>query len=434
MENKLTLSFFYVGLISAILGVLLTGMTFHRSFQAQMEANLEETGELISVAYDQQPTANTLADCASDALRITLVAPDGAVLYDSQVETEENHLSRPEIQQALSQGSGSVRRQSDTTGTDDYYYALLLSDGNVLRVSVQAASMFQVFSQSYPWLFAVVFFLIILATCLALVLTRSLLRPIKEMAGHMDDLTLAQDEKRCYPELAPVVRELQTQYMERAHMRQEFTANVTHELKTPLTSISGYAEMIETGLAKPQDVTHFAATIRKEAGRMLTLISDIIRLSELDESTQPAQHQPVELHQLAQDCADSLSLSAAKHGIRLFVNGGPTEVMGNKDQLWELVYNLCDNAIRYNRPNGSVTIITGSKCITVSDTGIGIPKEHQGRIFERFYRVDKSHSRATGGTGLGLSIVKHIAEQHHAKIALTSMEGVGTQITVTFPE
>ena len=198
--------------------------------------------------------------------------------------------------------------------------------------------------------------------------------------------------------------------------------------------ISGYAEMIESGMAKDEDVKRFAGTIHREAGRLLNLISDIIRLSRLDEDQTPVSHAPVDLHAIAQECMETLTPSAEKRGIALQLEGGETIVRGEKNSLWELVYNLMDNAIRYNRVNGTVTVTLKDHSLAVSDTGIGIPPEHQERIFERFYRVDKSHSRATGGTGLGLSIVKHVAERHNAKISLDSTVGVGTTITVTFPE
>ena len=215
-------------------------------------------------------------------------------------------------------------------------------------------------------------------------------------------------------------------------MRQEFTANVSHELKTPLTSISGYAEMIENGMAKQDDVQRFATIIHKEAGRLLTLISDIIQLSAMDESKTIIAKTPVDLLELAEECADILTLSAQQHQVSLHVQGKSATVMGNHDLLAELVYNLCDNAIRYNKPNGSVTILVQKDRLTVKDTGIGIPAAHQSRVFERFYRVDKSRSKETGGTGLGLAIVKHIAEQHKAKIDLKSTPETGTEITVHF--
>ena len=216
-------------------------------------------------------------------------------------------------------------------------------------------------------------------------------------------------------------------------MRREFTANVSHELKTPLTSISGYAEMIENGMAKDEDVRVFAERIRRESNRMLSLVSDIIALSELEEQQILKNAETVDLHELAAETVETLKSAAMVRGVSVRLTGGPTPVFGVRTLLSELMYNLLDNAIRYNRDNGTVTVRTTDRQLSVRDTGIGIPKHHIGRIFERFYRVDKSRSKATGGTGLGLAIVKHIAEEHGAEITLESAEGIGTEITVTFP-
>lgn len=215
-------------------------------------------------------------------------------------------------------------------------------------------------------------------------------------------------------------------------IRREFTANVSHELKTPLTSISGYAEMIENGMAKDGDVVLFAERIRRESNRMLALVSDIITLSELDEKSRKQQEETVDLYELALQNAETLKSAAMVRGVTVQVSGGPTEVRGNRALLNELVYNLMDNAVRYNRDHGTVSVRVSDRTLVVRDTGIGIPKRHLPYIFERFYRVDKSRSKATGGTGLGLAIVKHISEQHGAELTLNSAEGIGTEITVSF--
>lgn len=216
-------------------------------------------------------------------------------------------------------------------------------------------------------------------------------------------------------------------------MRYEFTANVSHELKTPLTSISGYAEMIENGMAKEADVRVFAERIRRESNRMLSLVSDIITLSELDERQILEQAETVDLHELAAETVETLKSAAMLRGVSVQLSGGPMPVYGVRTLLSELLYNLLDNSIRYNRDNGTVSVRTADHTLCVRDTGIGIPKHHIGRIFERFYRVDKSRSKASGGTGLGLAIVKHICEEHGAELKLESAEGIGTEITVVFP-
>ncbi|RGH64128.1 PAS domain S-box protein [Ruminococcus sp. AM31-32] len=218
-------------------------------------------------------------------------------------------------------------------------------------------------------------------------------------------------------------------------MRREFTANVTHELKTPLTSISGYAEIIASGLVKPDDIPNFANKIHKESGRLLSLISDIMELSQLDEKFSDEEFAPVDLAGVAAEVAEDLRSNAEKHGITITVDTKTAVISGNRNQIYELIYNLCDNAIRYNRENGSVKIITGDDnehpFVKVADTGIGIPEKHHKRVFERFYRVDKSRSKETGGTGLGLAIVKHITERHGGEISLESSEQ-GTTFTAMF--
>lgn len=221
-------------------------------------------------------------------------------------------------------------------------------------------------------------------------------------------------------------------------LRREFTANVTHELKTPLTSISGYAEMIENGMVtEPEDMQKFAGRIHKEAGRLISLIGDIMRLSKMDDKAYQIEGvKKVNLKDTVEEAVETLEMSTRKNNITIETNLQDVTVTGNETQLFELVYNLCDNAIRYNKPNGKVYITlkteNESPVLVVKDTGIGIEKKHKERIFERFYRVDKSRSKETGGTGLGLAIVKHIAEIHNAKIKVDSTVGEETEITVTF--
>lgn len=217
--------------------------------------------------------------------------------------------------------------------------------------------------------------------------------------------------------------------------RKEFTANVSHELKTPLQSIIGSAELLESGLVKPEDTERFIGNIKKSATRLVALINDIIRLSQLDEENAPA-NESVDLYDVANEVIDVLSVSASKKDIDLSLNGEACIIKGIRRYLYEIIYNLCDNAIRYNNDGGKVSVDikkdTDGIILSVSDNGIGIPKEHQSRIFERFYRVDKSHSKETGGTGLGLSIVKHAVAYHKGRIQLESNVGEGTTVTIFF--
>ena len=228
-----------------------------------------------------------------------------------------------------------------------------------------------------------------------------------------------------------------TEEERREEMRREFTSNVSHELKTPLTSISGFSELLINRMVADEDVPKFAQNIYDEAARLIVLINDIIKLSRLDEVVDPVLPDSIDLFEIAEEVKNRLALTAAEGEVDIFLSGDKTEVVGNRSILSEMIYNLCDNAIKYNRPDGRVDItvgtLDGKKFLSVKDTGIGIPSEHIGRIFERFYRVDKSHSKKIGGTGLGLSIVKHAAEYHKATLSVESKVDIGTEITVVFP-
>ena len=276
-----------------------------------------------------------------------------------------------------------------------------------------------------------------MALCFAManLLTRGVLRPIEQMAAQPDHLS----DVSHYPELTPFVTTIHKQHEEilrSANMRVEFTANVSHELKTPLTAISGYAELIESGMAAGEQGKRFAGEIRKSANRLLTLINDTIQLSQLDSPERKPVLEPVNLAPIAAAVLEQLKLGAEKMDVGLRLDARTAIVSADRQMMEELVYNLCDNAIRYNVPGGSVLVqvipLRETVILRVQDTGIGIPREHQAHIFERFYRVDKSRSKATGGTGLGLAIVKHIAVKHGAEIAIESEPGRGTSISVTF--
>lgn len=219
-------------------------------------------------------------------------------------------------------------------------------------------------------------------------------------------------------------------------MRKEFSANVSHELKTPLTSISGYAEIMKSGMVNREDMIVFSERIYKEASRMITLIDDIIKLSKLDEDNVELEREEVDLYELCSDIVDRLGMSAKKRNVQVELEGESVLYYGVRQMLDEMIFNLCENAIKYNVPEGKVLLWVGNTAqgvkVIVKDTGIGIPKDQQERVFERFYRVDKSHSKETGGTGLGLSIVKHAAIFHHAQIRMESEVGMGTKMEVVF--
>lgn len=342
---------------------------------------------------------------APQDLRITWVEADGAVRYDSQAPAEglPNHRDRAEIRQALETGTGYSARFSDTLTKKTINCAARLSDGTVLRVSAQRLT--------------------------ALALTIAMLQPICILV-----LTAIILSAVLASRTAVLAGDVTGREAERS--RREFSANVSHELKTPLQSILGSAELLENGLVPADDVPHFAGRIRAESSRLVALIEDIIRLSQLDEAV-PIPREPVELREVAEDVAASLQDSAAAKGVSLTVTGEEAELQGVPGLVREMVFNLCDNAIKYNVPGGTVEVSVsrreGGALLTVRDTGIGIPPKYQGRVFERFFRVDKSRSKASGGTGLGLSIVKHGAQYHGAKISLRSQPDRGTEISVLFP-
>ena len=252
----------------------------------------------------------------------------------------------------------------------------------------------------------------------------------------LDDTGNVIENQVVYKELRPVMEHIRGQHadiIKNAHMRQEFTANVSHELKTPLTSISGYSELIESGMTNENDTKKFAGEIHRNSERLLTLINDILRLSELDISDGDSiQMEEVDLYDIALNCQAMLEPAADKQKVSIIVDGEKCMVRANKLMMEELIYNLTDNAVRYNREGGKVWINVSDGTLSVKDNGIGISKENQERVFERFFRVDKSRSKKTGGTGLGLAIVKHIIELHDARLIVESSESEGTEITVSF--
>ena len=433
MERKIVLSLFYMGIITAIVGIVITTVSYYGFFRREVEENLVHECRLVAESYDKLSSADELERFSGEDFRITLIDKDGYVLYESDADhlTMTNHLDRPEIKSAAQTGTGSDTRFSDTLGTEDHYYAVRLEDDSILRVSIQTESIIALFERSLLIIVFVIIGIIVVSLIASVKLTEKLIAPLKRIPEIIEK-NISVTDADIYPEVVPLVEEIRNSRNAQSEMRQEFTANVSHELKTPLTSISGYAELIESGMAQGEDSVKFAGKIRKESDRMLALISDILRLSELDSIGDTPLDDDVDLKAAAEDCKDRLSQQAEKRGIRITVSGESTVIKGSRTELGELVYNLVDNAIKYNRENGNIEIVTADKKLTVTDTGLGIPQESIPRIFERFYRIDKSRSRAKGGTGLGLSIVRHIAEHHGAEIDVESTVGVGTSITVKF--
>ena len=415
--------------------ILMTLLTYNM-FERRMIEDLSVDARVLSAllgAGDAEAAMQELGD----ALRVTLIDAQGVVVYDNHASWAgmDNHMDRPEVRQAFETGQGRDVRQSQTVESSTFYYAMRLEDGGVLRVAKEASSIWSIYMRALPMILMITLLMIALSAAAARMLTDRLVDPIRRLADDMD----GEHSAASYPELRPFMRRIRSQHeeiMRSANMRVEFTANVSHELKTPLTSISGYAELIESGMARGEQAQAFAGKIAKSAGRLLTLINDIIRLSQMDSPDYRIEREAVDLGELAQSVAEQLKLSAANMQVSLQVDARPCEVSADRQMMEELIYNLCDNAIRYNVRGGSVRVevrpVREKILLLVQDTGIGISRENQERVFERFYRVDKSRSKATGGTGLGLAIVKHIAAQHNAGIVMHSELGAGTTITVSF--
>jgi len=549
MTKRIFRATLLVGVAVLIASLALVMGVLYSYFGRVQESQLRDELSLAAVGVEKNGT-DYLAELQSDQYRITWLRADGVVMYDTQVdaETMENHAQRQEVRQALATGEGESSRYSSTLLQKTVYYAKLLPDGTVLRLSaVRVTAGGLVLNMLQP-------ILLVLAAALILsgVLAGRLARRITEPLNRLDlEHPLENDT---YEELAPLLRRMEhqrrqidqqigelrqrseefdqitgsmneglvlldevgailsinpaarrlldadedcvgqdfltvdrdvtmsdamRQAAEQGHSefrgerngreyqfdvtriqtegrtagtvllvfdvterafaernRREFTANVSHELKTPLQGIIGSAELLENGMVKQEDVPRFVGHIRAEAQRLVTLIGDIIRLSQLDEG-EAMPTEPVELLAVAREAAENLRSAAEAKHVTVDVTGQPATIPGVRRLLYEIVFNLCDNAIKYNNEGGRVEVEVAqegaSAAVTVRDTGIGIPPEHQSRVFERFYRVDKSHSKASGGTGLGLSIVKHAVQYHHGTIQLKSEVGKGTEIRVTFP-
>ena len=376
--------------------------------------------------------------------RITWINSDGNVIYDNEADPEkmENHLERDEIKQAFENGYGESARYSSTLSEKLLYSARRLPDGTVIRLSFAQSTIWTLIMGFAAPICGVAMLAIVMSLCLATSLSKRIIEPIN---------TLDLDEpmkNEVYEELEPLMKRIDVQQKQlkadRAalekteQIRQEFTANVSHELKTPLQAISGYAELIKAGIVKPEDIKPFAEKIYSESHRLSTLVEDIIDLTKLDNGGYGYQWEETDLYRIAENVIDSLESEAETQHVRLNLEGYSTKLYGVPQLLHSIVYNLCDNAIKYNHENGEVNIKLKKDAdrvvLTVSDTGIGIPKECSDRIFERFYRVDKSRSKEVGGTGLGLSIVKHAALIMNADVSLDSKEGKGSTFTISFPE
>lgn len=439
MKKKINIHLLGIATLAILSTLILVSAVYYDLLKKQVFYDLKCYAHMLNIVDEQMSLEKNNYGAGMNELRITIVNPDGSVKYDSEADvgTMGNHKNRPEIFQAMKDGKGEDVRYSQTLRTSTFYYAEKLDDGSVLRVGKETSSVYAAFTNVLPIFAVIVILLFVICIICAYLITKSLVSPIEDMADNLNK----SDIQPKYKELIPFVNAIQKQHrdiIQVSQMRQEFTANVSHELKTPLASISGYSELIETGVASGDDVIHFAHEIHQNTNRLLVLINDIIRLSQLDSVDFQIELEDVNLYEVAQDCVDMLYMNASQHNVELNFTGDEVVIRGNGSMLEEALYNLIDNAIRYNKENGKVTVRVeeDSKEVRfiVEDTGIGISQEDKERIFERFYRVDKSRSKQTGGTGLGLAIVKHIVLKHDAKIEVESELGQGTRTTIRFPK
>ena len=440
MKKKINIRFIMIAALAIVVTALSAMLVYYNILKEQVFGDLKAYAHVIELLNIDDLAAGIEKDPYNpidDDLRITLIGTDGEVLYESLLNKDEmdNHYKRPEIIEAREKGEGEAVRYSTTSGTHTFYYAERLQNGNVLRIGRDSVSVNRIMVNTL--VIVLVIALCILFVCMGIshYLTKKLVEPIEKLATNI----MLVDENNVYEEIRPFVNTIKEQHVNiinNAQLRQEFTANVSHELKTPLTAISGYAELIGNGMTGKEDTIRFSNEIHSNANRLLSLINDIIKLSELDEADHQMEMERIDLYKLAENCVQMMQVTAEKQGIRLTLQGESTMAMANKRLMDEVFYNLCSNAIRYNKPGGSVTVTVGTKderpFLSVADTGIGIPKECQERVFERFYRVDKSRSKSTGGTGLGLAIVKHIVAQHNAALHLDSELDEGTTIEIVF--
>lgn len=450
MTKKIFLSIFLVSTSFLMINFfVVSGILYNDFLQNEKNFLWDEIKFIKELVTTENVDISKMAEKTS--YRITLISDEGGVLFDSKVNPDEmeNHINREEIEKAIEIGSGESFRYSDTLMEKTIYIATLLPSKSVLRLSTSINTIWAMIIELIPSFS--IFFVILTIFCgfISKYLSQQIISPLNNI--NLDNPI----ENQIYDEVAPLLSrihkqnkkinqqmsELKIKLDEKINtekLRTEFSANVSHELKTPLQSIIGYAELFENNLVKPEDSSKFIKNIKKESQRLVDLINDIIHLSELDEK-EDVTFENINLEEVISETISLLSSSAAKRKITLsFVNKAQNScIKAVPSYVQEIVYNLIDNSIRYNKENGKVFISlknlqNGRLEFSVEDTGIGIPKEDQQRIFERFYRVDKSHSRETGGTGLGLSIVKHAVQINKAKISLESNLNIGTTITVTF--
>ncbi len=521
MTRRIFRAVLSVSFLVCIVGMVTVFMILFHYFDGQLTKELSSEAKYLALSVENYGM-QALEDLPDNSERVTLVAPDGRVLFDNHADPDkmDNHANREEIVEAMKNGSAKAVRRSDTIQKQTVYYALKLSNNCVLRVSSTQYTVVAVLAgmiQPFLW---ITFAILMAVGLLASRISRKIVEPLNQLdlenpdnnesydelaplltkinkgeilsgntsalkilgispdlqifigkhkknilainrsepfrkavdavlEGRHWETILEADGGYCQMTANPVVRDGEveggvllfvdvTEQRQNEMLRREFTANVSHELKTPLTSISGFAEIMKDGFVKPQDVPQFAGKIFDESQRLIALVGDIIKISQLDEDMLPYEKEEIDLYELSEQIVSRLQNVAQNKGITMTLTGEPVTVKTVRKIADEVIYNLCDNAIKYNRPDGSVKVsITREDhqvLLKVEDTGIGISPADQRRVFERFYRVDKSHSKQIGGTGLGLSIVKHGAAYLGVKIGLESVLGEGSCFSLSFPD
>ena len=429
--------------VSVLLTFLAAGLVMYSKYNEDLKESVRDSTKYVQDGVEKMGITYLDKNLGkATSARITLLDPDGNVLFDSLEDSSElaNHSNRPEFIQAEKDGYAESLRYSETLSKQNFYCAVKLANGDILRVGRTTDSVFSTMLSSSVLLGGLLILILAVAFVLVRKQTKDLIEPINalNLEEPLKDVT--------YEELRPLLGRVDQQNKQIARqmeelkeaeaVRREFSANVSHELKTPLMSISGYAELMMNGMVPDDKIQEFSGRIYHEASRLSALVADIIQLSRLDEKNSDLPLEPVDLYELAEDIVLHLDSAASKKDITVSLEGEAVTVQGVRHVVYEMLYNIADNAIRYTEQGGIVKITTGIRdehpFYRVEDNGIGIPENEQKRIFERFYRVDKSHSRATGGTGLGLSIVKHGAILHNAEIRLDSEPGKGTKMELVF--
>ncbi len=432
------LSVFFASLVF-IMGISYNYFTGLQKSQLKYETELAAQGVTKS-------GMNYFDNLNTEGYRITWIGADGSVLYDNEADIAmmENHMEREEVKQALAEGYGEATRFSNTLSDKQLYAAKRLPDGSVVRLSIVQVAIWALILGFAQPICMVILIALVLTFVLASQIAKKIVKPINEINLNNPEQYYGQEN---YKEVEPLLRHVaaqrnqlkrdQEQIEKTALIRQEFTANVSHELKTPLHAISGYTELLENGMVKEEDIKPFAGKIRSESSRMIKLVEDIIELTKLDNNSAEMEWEDCNLLQIAENAVDSLDAAASARNVTISVDGTDAPIKGIPQTLYSIVYNLCDNAIKYNYAGGSVSVEVHPQkddtVLTVRDTGVGIPEECQDRIFERFYRVDRSHSTEVGDTGLGLSIVKHAVMIHGGRIKISSEMGKGTEFVVSLP-